>query len=176
MAGLIVLFPPFFDKGGLFGGVRFAFVLAPPPANAALDIRPALDVGTLALQVVAVACFTVAAALAADPKFSRPARAAFHTAVALTVAFVIGFLAFSFIETGRGWTDGPFLVCLIPVQFPGGYFLFFLRLAVIAFLSLTVVLSPPAPPGSATVKRGAVVLLGASFLVLAAAHLQAALR
>ena len=136
VAGLMVLFPPYFDAGGLFGGVQFAFILRPPASDYSIDLRPELATQTLFLQLSVVACFTVAAALASARRRSRASYWAFHLTSFVAVVFTASFIAFSAAVPGRGWTGAPFLFCLIPVQFPGGYFLFWLRLASLALLSL----------------------------------------
>ena len=39
---VMVLFPPFFNTGGLVGGVQLAFLLHPPAPKYDIDFRPAL--------------------------------------------------------------------------------------------------------------------------------------
>ena len=135
-AGLMALFPPYFDTGGLYGGVQFAFVLRPPAADYSIDLRPALAVETLLLQLSAVVCFTLAAILAYDGRKKRSTLLALQLPAFAAVVFGATFLAFSVAVSGRGWTEAPFLLCLIPVQYPGGYFLFWLRIAALGLIAL----------------------------------------
>jgi hypothetical protein len=136
LAALMMLFPPFIDTGGLFGGVRFAFVWLPPAWNPAIDFRPQIASQTLLLQLSAVACFTLSAILAYDEGARRLRRVIFRAGAFTATLFMTAMLAFSITEQGRGWTAPPFLLCLIPLQYPGGYFLFWLRLAFIALVTL----------------------------------------
>ncbi|HLJ56708.1 MAG TPA: hypothetical protein VKT77_16840 [Chthonomonadaceae bacterium] len=132
----MLLFPPFFDVGGLFGGVRLGFLLRPPAPNPALDVRPALAVETLLLQLVAVAGFSLAGALAHETGAPRSRQWILRGAVAIAVVFTALVVEFSATAENRGFTSAPFLLCMIPVQFPGGYFLFWLRLAALAMIAL----------------------------------------
>src|SRR5436305_166932 len=87
-AGLMLLFPPFFDTGGLYGGVQFAFVLRPPAPDFAIDFRPAIAVETLLLQLGTVACFALAAAVACDSRANRASTSVFRTGAFL--ALIVG--------------------------------------------------------------------------------------
>ena len=136
VAGLMALFPPYFDMGGLFGGVQFAFVLRPPEPDYAIDLRPAVAWETLLLQWSATACFTLAAVIATGKRGSRAPLWAVNTAAFVATVYAGTFMAYSAAIPGRGWTAAPFLICLIPIQFPGGYFLFWLRLASLALITL----------------------------------------
>ena len=176
VAALMALFPPFFDTGGLFGGVQFAFVLRPPAPNYQIDFRPAVAGETLLLQLSAAACFTLAAMLAHDDCRNRRAFWAFHLTALVAAVFAAGFVAFSAVIPGRGWTGAPFLWCLIPVQFPGGYFLFWLRLAALALIAVLAALIASHRSAS-TVQNGIVVAVTAATLALVClAAAKAALR
>lgn len=173
---LLILFPPFFDIGGLFGGVKFAFVLAPPPQQLDLDIRPAIAFETLILEVTAVVSFTLAAALAYDRYAPPAARSTFRGGVFITALFAAMFLAFSASQPDRGLTALPFLFCLIPVQYPGGYFLFWLRLAALVFVTLVSVLASCRQTSGAAARRQVAVGAIAAFVILSVIIIRTALR
>jgi len=176
VAGLMVLFPPYFDAGGLFGGVQFAFILRPPASDYAIDLRPELAAQTLFLQISAVACFTLAAVLSSSRRRSRASYWAFHLTTFVAVVFTASFIAFSAAIPGRGWTGAPFLFCLIPVQFPGGYFLFWLRLAAFALLSLLAGLIASHRTASSTQNAIVVAVMGATLGLIFLGIANAALR
>jgi hypothetical protein len=176
VAGLMLLFPPFFDTGGLVGGLRFGFVLLPPRPNYALDVRPQIAVEPLLFQLGTVACLALAAAIASDSRSRRLQRSAARTGGFLAALFTAGMLGFSATSPDRGWMAAPFLLCLIPVQYPGGYFLFWLRLASLALVTLlAVTLAGRRSPG-AVLDRVAPAASAALFMLLVVAYARAASR
>jgi hypothetical protein len=171
----MVLFPPFFDTGGIFGGVQIAFALRPPPPNAALDIRPAPAVETLLLQLCAIACFGLAALLAFDSRFKRLQLRLLTFGAFVALALASATISFSRVNTGRGWTDVPLIFCLIPLQYPGGYYLFWLRVATVAFLTFAAVRLAGRRAG-AIPDRAVLAVGAAALMVVAISTVRAALR
>ena len=162
--------------GGLFGGARIAFVGLPPAPVPAIDYRPAIASESLVLQLCAVACFAAAAVLAYEPGAGRAVRRIFPAGVFAGSLYCAGMAAFSIGSPGRGWTTLPFLYCVIPVQLPGGYFLFWLRLAGLgAGLLAAVCLARGKPRGYGPAEAAIGIATGSLALVLASV-IRAALR
>ncbi len=176
LATVMILVPPYFDIGGLFGGVRFAFILHPPTRNVSLDIHPAIASVSLLLQLSAVVSFTVSAILAYYHPANRVRMARMRRGAVATFLFALGYMAFSLFELGRGWLDAPFLVCLIPVQYPGGYFLFCLRLATLAWATLLWVLIPGRRTKPTPLNRIAAPIAAAILILLLIVTVRTALR
>jgi len=136
----MLLFPPYFDTGGLFGGVRFAFVLLPPTPISAIDFRPAVPVETLLLQISVIACFVLGGIRASDPSAGASSKNILAFGAFCGLLLATSSVAFTVAGGGRGWTPLPFLFCMIPINLPGGYFLFWHRLAIIALLTFAIIL------------------------------------
>ena len=141
IVALMILFPPYVNRGGLFGGVQFAFILRPPAADYRIDYRPAIAAESLQLQLSAVVSLTAAAICAHDAKAGSRRRSIFALSIFSAAVFATSSAVFSAVQPGRGWTEAPFLLCMIPLQFPGGYFLFWLRMAVFACMALFAVIA-----------------------------------
>ena len=171
VAALMILFPPYFDTGGLFGGVRLAFLLLPPHPDPSIDYRPTLAAETLLHELCALACFTIAAAVSAASGTSRSSKGLVLGWGIIAAGFFAGSAAFSFTSPGRGWTSPPFLFCLIPLQYPGGCYVFCLRLAIFGFCCLTsVLLACPQLNESKLVRTGWIAVATTLIIVGASAY------
>jgi hypothetical protein len=172
----MLLFPPFVDNGGLFGRVQFAFLLTPPTPINPIAVPPAVDADTLLLQITAIACSALAAALALDDRSTRAAMRYWKVGAFFQVLVAVVSLALSVASPDRGWTGAPLLFCLLPVHLPGGYFLFWLRVAALALLSLLAVTLAGRGSKRAVPINLVAAVTGAAFGLVVVSAVMAALR